>query len=104
MIGTPLPRSAIHDQRVTRAGVENEERVVAARQLQVAEGDVEIGVERRRHVGAETPDRVEWDQAAFDLAAARVRLSVRDRDARWTEQARVLLVPLIPDPARVEMH
>src|SRR6266550_4066515 len=82
MVCTPLPRSAIHDQRVSGARIKNEERVVAAGQLQVAQRDVEIAVERRRHVGPKAPDGVERDQAAFDLAAARVRLPIRDGDAQ----------------------
>ncbi len=103
-VGTPLPRAAIDDQRVPGPRVQDEERVVATGQLHVAQGDIEIGVQRRRHVRAEAPYRVDRKQTALDLAAARVRLSVRDRDTRRTRQARVLFVPLISDAPRVEVY
>src|SRR4029077_1681717 len=89
---------------VAGAGVENEERVIAARQLHVAEGDVEVGVERSGHVRTEAPHRVERDQPAFDFAPAGVWLPVRNGDARGTGEAGVFLEPAVADVARVEVH
>src|SRR5258705_10084124 len=55
------------------------------------------------HVRAEPPHRIERDQPPFHLPTARVRLTVRDDDARGTRQARVLLVPVRPDTPGIEM-
>src|SRR2546430_16029912 len=61
-------------------------------------------MERRGHVRAEPPDRVQRNQAALNFAPARVRLPVRDNDARGARETGVLLEPTIPNAARIEVH
>src|SRR5439155_17093147 len=92
------------DQLPPRSRVEDAQRVVAARQLQVAQGQVDVVVQRGRHVRAEAPPGVEGDEATFHATASRVRLAISNGDARRAGEARVLLVPLIADAAGVEVH
>ena len=93
----------VHDKRPAARVVQHKERIVAARDREVAEHQVDVGVQRGRQVRAEAPHGIERDQCALDLAPARVRLSVSDRDPRRTGETGVLLVPAAADRARVDV-
>ena len=76
------------------------------RDLQRAERQVDVGVQRRGHVGAETPHGIERNEAVFDLPSPGVGLTVGDRDARRAREAGFAEPPGVigPPASRVEMH
>src|SRR5258708_11568905 len=104
VVRAPAGRFAVDDELPARLAGEQEQRIVPVRNGERAQRDVEVGMQLRRRICAESPAGVERNQAPSDLSSARVRLSVGDGNAGRSREASVLRVPLAADPALVHVY
>ena len=80
VLGSPLPRLAVHDELPRLLAREGVERVGPFRDDDVCRASGRRRLQRRRGVGAGPPDRAPRDEAAEDLPALRERAAVLDLD------------------------
>src|SRR5438552_11206279 len=97
MIRRP-PRSTLFPYTTlfrSRARVEDEEGVIAPRHFQVAEGDVDIRVERGRHVGAERSEEHTSELQSPDHLVCRLLLEKKNKQLLQVIKILIMVTVLV---------